>query len=99
MLTGLAIMGAAVENVNISIVIPNAKCDLDLTVTEQGVLGSVSFLGIVVTSYFWGFLTDTWGRQKVISVACFGGFLFSFLSAFATQTYVLIALRFLAGAM
>lgn len=98
-LTGLSIMGAAVENVNISYISPYAKCDLKLTIAQQGVLSSVSFLGIVSTSYFWGFLADTWGRQKVLSVAAFGGFFFSLLSAFATNTEAVISLRFLAGAM
>lgn len=97
--TGLAIMGAAVENVNISYITPYAKCDLKLTIGQQGVLASVSFLGIVSTSYFWGFLADTWGRQKVLTVAAFGGFFFSCISSFATNTYAVISLRFVSGAM
>lgn len=46
-------VGAAVENVNVSYIMPNAKCDLNLTISQQGILSSVSFLGIVSTSYFW----------------------------------------------
>lgn len=91
-------MGAALENINLSYVLPYAKCDLKLTIAEQGVLTSVSFLGIVSTSYFWGFLADTWGRKKVVSLGALCGFAFSLVSAFATNTTVLIALRFLAGA-
>lgn len=90
-------MGAALENVNISYILSYAKCDLKLSIGEQGVLTSVSFLGIVSTSYFWGFLADTWGRQKVLSVAALSGFCFSFISAFATNTSILISLRFLSG--
>lgn len=90
-------MGAGLENVNISYILSYAKCDLKLSIGEQGVLTSVSFLGIVSTSYFWGFLADVWGRQKVLSVAALTGFCFSFTSAFATNTSVLIALRFLSG--
>lgn len=55
-LTGISIMGAALENVNFSYILPYAECDLRLTIAEQGVLASVSFLGIASTSYFWGFL-------------------------------------------
>lgn len=98
-LTGLSIMGAALENVNLSYVLPYAKCDLKLSLAEQGVLTSVSFLGIVSTSYFWGFLADTWGRQKVLCVAGLCGFCLSFSSGFATNTTFLIILRFLAGAL
>ncbi|XP_055305413.1 synaptic vesicle glycoprotein 2C-like isoform X2 [Sitodiplosis mosellana] len=97
-LSGLSIMGAGLENVNISYILPYAKSDLKLTIAEQGVLTSVSFLGIVSTSYLWGFLADTWGRQKVLCVAALSGFCFSFISGFATNTTTLIILRFLAGA-
>lgn len=92
-------MGAALENVNISYVLPYAKCDLKLTLAEQGVLSSVSYIGMLSTAYFWGFLTDTMGRQKILCTAAFGGFFFSFISSFVTNTYGLIALRFLCGAL
>lgn len=54
-------------------------------------------LGIVSTSM--GFFVDIWGRQKVVSLASFGGFFFSFLSGFVTNTYLVILFRFLSGAM
>lgn len=98
-LVGLSLMGATVENMNISIVMSYVKCDLKLTVHEQGVLSSISFLGTLLTSYFWGFLTDTWGRRKVLAVGALGGFIFSFPSGLVTNIYVLIVLRFLSGAM
>lgn len=46
-------MGATVENISISFVLPNANCDLKLTTTEQGLVSSIAFLGIVVSSHFW----------------------------------------------
>lgn len=91
-------MGAALENINISVIMPYVKCDLNLTTTEQGILSSISFLGVMITSYCWGFLADTWGRQKVIRIAAFGGFIFSFISAFSINTAILIICRFFAGA-
>lgn len=95
---GFALVGVALENVNISVIFPYVKCDLNLTTTEQGILGSISFLGIVITSYFWGFLADTWGRQKVIRIGAFGGFIFSLISAFSINTPILIICRLFAGA-
>lgn len=98
-LTGLAVMGTVVENIAVSLIFPYARCDLNLTTTEQGILGSVSFLGVVFTSHLWGFLADTWGRQKVLFVATLGGFLFSLLSGIATNTTFLVLLRFIAGSL
>lgn len=59
-LTGLGVFGSAIENTNISYILPYAKCDLKLTTGEQGVLSAISYLGIVFTSHLWGFLSDTW---------------------------------------
>lgn len=98
-LSGFSIMGATLENINFSYILPYAKCDMKLSIAEQGALASVSFLGIVSTSYFWGFLLDTWGRQKVLCVAAWLGFVCSFISSFSTNTIVFIGLRFLAGAL
>lgn len=98
-LTGLSIMGSALENLNVSFILPYAKCDLNFTTSQQGFLASVSFLGIVSTSHIWGFLTDTLGRQKIISIAAFGGFFFSFASAFSPNFYTLAVFRFLTGAV
>ncbi|XP_031628109.1 synaptic vesicle glycoprotein 2B-like [Contarinia nasturtii] len=96
--SGLSILGASIENVGISMILPYIKCDMRPTLAEMGVLSSVSFLGIVSTSFLWGLLLDTWGRKKVLCSAAFLGFAFSFPSAFATNTSLLIFLRFLAGA-
>lgn len=98
-LTGMGILGSAIENTCISYIMPYAKCDLNLTTSEQGLLSAVSYLGIVFTSHIWGFLADTWGRQKVLRVAATGAFIFSFSSAFAVNTLSMILLRFTAGAL
>lgn len=90
-------MGMAAENINISFVIPFMKCDLEMSTTEQGLLSSVSFLGIVISSHFWGFLADTWGRRKVMRISLLGGFTFAFMSAFATTTSLLICFRLIVG--
>lgn len=92
-------LGSGIENTNISYILPYAKCDLELTAREQGLLSAISYLGIVFTSYFWGFLSDVGGRQKVLRIAATGGFIFSFLSVFAVNTISMILLRFLAGAL
>ena len=82
-----------------SYITPYAKCDLNLTTKEQGLLSAISYFGNVCTSHLWGFLADTWGRKKVLRVAAAGGFGFSLLSMFAVNTISMIILRFLAGAL
>ena len=99
LLIGISLLGSTIENANVSYILPYAKCDLELSLREQGVLSGISYFGIVFSSHLWGFLADTWGRKKVLRVAAAGAFVFSFLSAFAANTISLILLRFLAGAL
>lgn len=94
---GFGLMGMTLENQNMGFVMPFVKCDLELTISEQGFLYSVSFFGMVMSSHFWGFLADTWGRRKVMRIALLGSFTFALISAFAPSVASLIALRFLAG--
>lgn len=87
------------ENLNISVVMPYAKCDLDISIAQQGLLTSASLLGIFVTLHVWGCLADMYGRQRVLRACVTGGFIFTFISAFAFDIYLLIVLRFLGGAL
>lgn len=52
-------MGVVVENVNIGFVLPYVRCEMDISTAEQGLLNSVGYIGIVLSSHFWGFLADT----------------------------------------
>lgn len=90
-------MGATIENISIAFVLPYANCDLNMTTTELGLVSSIAFLGIVVSSHFWGFLADTWGRKKVIRLAATCALISAFLSAFATNAPLLIVLRLIVG--
>jgi hypothetical protein len=41
------------ESTGISIVLPAAHCDLNLSVSQKGYLNSVGFLGKLLSSFFW----------------------------------------------
>lgn len=96
---GLCVIVNVAENINVSLIVPYARCDLQLTTGEQGILNAASFAGILVSSHAWGFLADTWGRQKVLRSALAGCFVFGVMSSFSPTTTALIGLRFLAGAL
>lgn len=96
---GLSVIVNVAENINVSLIVPYARCDLNITTTEQSILNAASFAGILVSSHAWGFLADTWGRQKVLRSALTGLFVFSVMSSFSPTTAILITLRFVAGAL
>lgn len=96
-MTGMAMMGAQIENISVAFMLPYANCDLNMTTTEQGLVSSIAFLGIVLSSHFWGFLADTWGRKKVIHLCAICAFISAFSSAFTINAATLILFRFIVG--
>lgn len=96
-LFGASIMIVLIEGLNMSFVLPAAKCDLKITNAEQGFINSIGYIGIVVSSHFWGFLADTWGRKKVLQLSFFLTFLFAALSSLSYSSLMLLVTRFIVG--
>lgn len=94
---GFGLMAVVVENVNIGFVLPYVRCEMSITVIEQGFLNSVGYIGIVISSHLWGFLADTTGRRRVLLISMGGGFICALLSAFSFNVITLIVTRLLVG--
>ncbi|KOX69091.1 Synaptic vesicle glycoprotein 2C [Melipona quadrifasciata] len=81
----------------ISYVLPSAECDLNLTMFDKGLLNSMAFAGMISTSFFWGFVTDMFGRKKIM----FYGYMFTGIMSLATcfshTAWLLISFKFLDG--
>ncbi|XP_055305410.1 synaptic vesicle glycoprotein 2A-like [Sitodiplosis mosellana] len=90
-------MGVVVENVNIGFVLPFIRCEMEISTTEQGLLNSVGYIGIVISSHMWGFLADTTGRRRVLLISMGGSFIFALLSAFSFNVFTLIMTRLFVG--
>lgn len=94
---GACLLSQSVETLTMAFVLPTAKCELNINPTEQGLIIAVAFLGILLTSHFWGFLTDTWGRKKVLQVALLSTLICSIISSFSVSTIMLMLSRFCVG--
>lgn len=93
-----AILGAAFVDIGgVNLILPVAQCELELTNIHKGILSSIGYLGIILSSHLWGFLADTKGRKKVIVPALFMAFTFTFISSTVKSFWALVLLRFLHG--
>lgn len=99
LLCGSIMVGATIENIVGSFILPYANCELHMSTAEAGLFSSVPFMGIVCSSHLWGFLADTCGRLKVMRYASFLAFVCSFLSAFMTDTVLWMISRFFVGVL
>uniref|UniRef100_A0A0C9RFK5 Sv2c_0 protein n=1 Tax=Fopius arisanus TaxID=64838 RepID=A0A0C9RFK5_9HYME len=82
---------------SMSYVLPSAECDLSLTMFDKGLLNSMPFAGMIVTAFFWGFLTDTYGRKKVLTYGYLTTSIFSFASCMSHASWLLILFKFING--
>nr|XP_049692821.1 putative transporter svop-1 isoform X1 [Helicoverpa armigera] len=93
------IIAMGIDIFGLGIIVTAATCDLDLTLSQIGILSSMSFAGIIVMSYPWGYLSDTRGRKLVLMWAMGGSFISSVISSLSPTWQVLAALRFISSAL
>ncbi|XP_031628421.1 synaptic vesicle glycoprotein 2C [Contarinia nasturtii] len=94
---GIGMMNVVIENVNIGFVLPYVRCEMKISTAEQGLLNSVGYIGIVISSHLWGFLADTTGRRRVLLISMVGSFICALLSAFSFNILSLILSRLFVG--
>jgi MFS family permease len=80
-----------------SLVIPAVIAAWSLSKAEAGSVGSVSLIASAIGGWFFGALTDRYGRTRVLqlTILCFS--VFTFLSAFAQNLPQLLVLKALQG--
>lgn len=94
---GVTIMATICETMGISVILPAAKCDLPMSAGNQGLLSGATFLGIMVSSYVWGYLSDTRGRRKMMRYGLYATAVCAVVSSFANDFSSLLVLRLMAG--
>ncbi|XP_013137690.1 PREDICTED: synaptic vesicle glycoprotein 2B [Papilio polytes] len=72
-----------------------AACDLNLTVAQKGILTSTPFVGILLVSYIWGYVSDTRGRRVTLLLSLTFGFLLSSVCSLSIDWISLGVLKFL----
>lgn len=95
--SGFSLMAVITEGLNMAFVLPSAKCELTYSVAMQSMIGAIGFIGVILSSHMWGFLNDTWGRQKVLRAALASSFIFSFISSMSVSGSMLLVTRFFVG--
>ncbi|XP_059054615.1 synaptic vesicle glycoprotein 2C-like isoform X2 [Achroia grisella] len=97
--SGLILLNVSMESIGMSYVITAAECDLQLTTEHKGLVNAAAFIGIISTSFLWGYLGDKFGRRTVMLPALVFSAFFSVASSFSTSVWMLVVLRFLTGCL
>ncbi|XP_041968037.1 synaptic vesicle glycoprotein 2C-like [Aricia agestis] len=95
LLSGVILMGVIIQNLILGYVLPAAQCELDLSLSQRGWLAALPFLGIILTSYVWGWVADTRGRRFTMLLSTTMSTLFSIvlslmpdITSFAVFTFL-----------
>ncbi|CAL8359050.1 unnamed protein product [Lota lota] len=94
---GWANASDAVEILCVSFLLPTARCDLQLSSSDMGLLTASIFLGMMVGGYLWGYMADLRGRQRVLIVSLSVNGLFGALASLAPWFWLFLLMRFISG--
>ncbi|CAH0714415.1 unnamed protein product, partial [Brenthis ino] len=95
--TGLCWMADSMEMTILSILSPALHCEWNISKYQQALTTTVVFMGMMLSSTFWGNLSDRYGRKTALSMCGVLLFYYGLLSAIAPNFLWLLFLRGLVG--
>lgn len=98
-LCALAEWTSVFETTTMSYVFPAAECDLDLNLSDKGMLNAVTYVGMMSSSIIWGYLCDTFGRRKLLYLGFLFDALFVIIGGLAQSFLQLAIAKFFGGVM
>lgn len=95
--SGCLMSCAFIELTSINLVLPIAQCDLNLKTSDKGILGAVGYVGVILSSFLWGFLSDMRGRRKILISTLVISTLMTAISSLVNTFWLMSIFRFLNG--
>ncbi|KAK9876159.1 hypothetical protein WA026_011275 [Henosepilachna vigintioctopunctata] len=95
--TGLCWMADSMEMTILSILSPSLHCDWHISRYQQALTTTVVFLGMMLSSTFWGNLSDRYGRKHALTLCSVLLFYYGILSSLAPSFMWILFLRGLVG--
>lgn len=85
------------ELTSVNFILPVAECDFDMSSSDKGILSAIGYVGVILSSHLWGFLSDNSGRRKSLIASLIVAFVVTFVSSFVANFWFLVFLRFING--
>ncbi|XP_034244527.1 arabinose-proton symporter-like [Thrips palmi] len=95
-------LAMAVQNFvgsDIAYSLPAAECDLNLTTLEKGQINAAMYVGMMLTAFVWGALSDMLGRKSLLLTAYFALAATATFQAFVSSSLIFIICRVVLGAL
>ncbi|KAK6617628.1 hypothetical protein RUM44_005216 [Polyplax serrata] len=92
-----AYMSAMNSTTTMSLILPSAECDLELSNFDKGMLNSVVYVGMMPSGLLWGFVSDAVGRKNVLICILVFDTIFSILIGLAQNYMFLLIVKLISG--
>mmetsp|Transcript_2053 Transcript_2053/g.3759 ORF Transcript_2053/g.3759 Transcript_2053/m.3759 type:complete len:497 (+) Transcript_2053:249-1739(+) len=97
LICGFLIAADAMELMMLSFLAPSVQCEWGLSDIEVSSLTTVTFVGMMFGSYFFGALADKYGRWLAMAIDCLFTFVFAIISAASVNFGMLAFCRAMVG--
>lgn len=88
---------SSVDTANISMILPAAECDLQLTLFHKGILNAAIYIGMVMSGILWGYLADVKGRKSIIIYGFLADGICNILLGFSQNFEMLVFFKYVIG--
>ncbi|XP_032598655.1 putative transporter svop-1 isoform X3 [Drosophila grimshawi] len=85
------------EVMGISSMLVSIGCDFSMTKNDLSLMASAAFLGLVVSSHYWGYQADSTGRRKIMLYSLSLTMTSSIISLSMPNFYMMLIWRFITG--
>ena len=96
-IVGLCWMADSMEMMILSILPLALHCEWGINQYRQAFLTTIVFIGMMISSTFWGKLSDRFGRKRALIISGIFLFFYGFLSTFSPSYGWILCLRFMVG--
>ncbi|XP_065054494.1 synaptic vesicle 2-related protein-like isoform X2 [Rhopilema esculentum] len=96
-LCGVAWMADSMEMSILAILGPAVRCEWYLTHWHEAFLTTVVFIGMFISTYFWGYMADAYGRKTVVIFASLGIFYYGLVSSISPRYIWIVIFRGMVG--
>lgn len=92
-------ISAMTQTTTMSLIFPSAQCDLNLSLDDKGALNAATYIGMILSAVFWGFLADVKGRRKIMVYGHLVTFFFDVLCGLSQSFWMMAFAKFCGGFM
>ncbi|XP_016841776.1 synaptic vesicle glycoprotein 2B-like [Nasonia vitripennis] len=88
---------SVLDSSNMSMILPSAECDLQLSLFHKGILNGITYAGMVSSALIWGFIADVMGRRRILVYGFFADGICNILCGLSQNFATIVFFKFMSG--